>query len=65
MLGEEFVEQTPHVWDLDEEGEVRGVYRPTGQPGFWYVAGDFSSARRFSKRLVRNHFGISSEIGLQ
>ncbi|KAL5485477.1 hypothetical protein ACEPAI_8119 [Sanghuangporus weigelae] len=52
ILGEKFVDETPEIWDLDEEGEVRGVYRPAGHPGFWYAAGDFSFSRRSSKRLA-------------
>lgn len=27
------IEQTPHLWGLDEEMEIRGVYRPTPHPG--------------------------------
>ncbi|KAL5528610.1 hypothetical protein ACEPAF_7746 [Sanghuangporus sanghuang] len=52
ILGEKFVDGTPEVWDLDEEGETRGVYRPAGHPGFWYAAGDFSYSRRYSKHLA-------------
>ncbi|KAH9842772.1 uncharacterized protein C8Q71DRAFT_220125 [Rhodofomes roseus] len=38
---------------LDDGGEMRKGYRPTGQPGFWLVMGPFPSARYFSKILVR------------
>ncbi|KAL5523498.1 hypothetical protein ACEPAG_7671 [Sanghuangporus baumii] len=52
ILGDKFVDETSEIWNLDEEGEVRGVYRPAGHPGFWYAAGDFSFSRRSSKRLA-------------
>ncbi|KAL5485448.1 hypothetical protein ACEPAI_8090 [Sanghuangporus weigelae] len=52
ILGEQFVNKTPEVWNLDEEGEIRGAYRPAGHPGFWYAVGDFSFSRRNSKRLA-------------
>ncbi|KAJ7235360.1 FAD/NAD(P)-binding domain-containing protein [Mycena rebaudengoi] len=37
---------------LDEEGELRGCYRPTGQPGLWFTPGGFQDLRFFSKHLA-------------
>lgn len=25
--------KTPHIWGFDDEEELRGCYRPSGQPG--------------------------------
>ncbi|KAI5118884.1 hypothetical protein M0805_003559 [Coniferiporia weirii] len=52
MLGASIVDKTSEIWGLDEEGEVKGVYRPTGQPGLWYAAGDFSFSRTYARRLA-------------
>jgi cytochrome oxidase Cu insertion factor (SCO1/SenC/PrrC family) len=27
------IDHTEEVWGLDDEGEFRGCYRPSGQPG--------------------------------
>ncbi|KAF5369532.1 hypothetical protein D9758_002791 [Tetrapyrgos nigripes] len=50
-FGEETIEKAGPVWGLDEEGEVRNCYRPSGHPGLWYAPGDFSTARVGSKQL--------------
>ncbi|CCM05263.1 uncharacterized protein FIBRA_07473 [Fibroporia radiculosa] len=47
----EVIDRTNPVWGLDHEGEIWGSYRPTGHPGFWYAAGDFSAARALTKQL--------------
>ncbi|GLB34118.1 putative L-lysine 6-monooxygenase (NADPH-requiring) [Lyophyllum shimeji] len=51
-FGEETIECTSHVWGLDEEGELRGCYRPSGHPGLWYGAGDFVNSRFSSKQMA-------------
>lgn len=33
LFGEEMMENTKPVYGLDEEGELRGSYRPSGHPG--------------------------------
>lgn len=33
IFGNEIIDRTHEVWGLDEEGELRGCYRPSGQPG--------------------------------
>lgn len=33
IFGNEIINRTHEVWGLDEEGELRGCYRPSGQPG--------------------------------
>ncbi|KAF8911306.1 FAD/NAD-P-binding domain-containing protein [Mucidula mucida] len=52
VFGDEIIDRTGQVWGLDEEGELKGVYRPSGYPGFWYAGGDLPHARFFSKRLA-------------
>lgn len=38
------------MWGLDEEGEVRALWRRTGQPGLWIMGG--SQCRPYSKYLA-------------
>lgn len=33
IFGEEAIERTSEVYGLDEEGELKGSFRPTGHPG--------------------------------
>ena len=44
------------IWGIDEDGELRRVYRPTGQPGLWFVPGAIQHARFLSKHLVSTRF---------
>jgi len=62
LFGEETIERTGPVWGLDDEGELRGCYRPSGHPGLWYGMGDFYHARFFSKQLALEIKAI--ELGL-
>jgi hypothetical protein len=32
-FGKDVIDRTEEVWGLDAEGECRGCYRPSGQPG--------------------------------
>ena len=40
------------VWGLDEEGEVRAMWRRTGQPGLWIMGGSLQQCRPYSKYLA-------------
>ncbi|THG97872.1 hypothetical protein EW026_g4211 [Hermanssonia centrifuga] len=52
LFGADIIDQTSHVWGLDDEGELRGSYRPSGHPGLWYATGDFYNSRFQSKQLA-------------
>ncbi|KAJ7029866.1 FAD/NAD-P-binding domain-containing protein [Mycena alexandri] len=62
ILGDEIMDRVGPVWGLDEEGELRGCYRPTGQPGLWFAAGHFHVSRAFSKQVALKIKAI--ELGL-
>ncbi|MFC5500894.1 flavin-containing monooxygenase [Lysinimonas soli] len=51
ILGSE-VDRTGPVWGLDESGELRGIWRPTGHPGFWFMGGPLYIARTYSRYLA-------------
>lgn len=40
------------VWGLDKEGEIRGVFRPTGHDGIWIQGGELQTMRYFGKALA-------------
>ncbi|KAJ7042123.1 FAD/NAD-P-binding domain-containing protein [Mycena alexandri] len=62
ILGDEIMDRVGPVWGLDDEGELRGCYRPTGQPGLWFAAGEFYISRAYSKQLALEIKAI--ELGL-
>jgi cation diffusion facilitator CzcD-associated flavoprotein CzcO len=52
FFGGEVAQRVGDVWGLDGEGELRAMWRPTGQPGFWIMGGSLQQARPFSKYLA-------------
>lgn len=52
ILGDAMTERIGPVWGFDKEGELAGMWRPTGQPGAWFLAGGLAQCRIFSKVLA-------------
>ncbi|MXP24235.1 SidA/IucD/PvdA family monooxygenase [Gordonia sp. HNM0687] len=52
IFGAEVADRVGPVWDLDDEGELRGVWRPSGHPGFWFSGGNLGFARLYNKYLA-------------
>jgi putative flavoprotein involved in K+ transport len=52
VLGEEITSRIGPVWGFDAEGELAGMWRPTGQPGLWFLAGGLAQCRIYSKVLA-------------
>ncbi|MFN4090018.1 MAG: flavin-containing monooxygenase [Alphaproteobacteria bacterium] len=52
MLGDAVGERIGRVWGFDAEGELHGMWRPTGQKGVWFHAGGLAQCRIFSKVLA-------------
>jgi putative flavoprotein involved in K+ transport len=52
VLGDAAADRCGPVWGLDEEGELRGVWRPTGHPSLWFAAGNLAQVRFFSLPLA-------------
>jgi len=52
LFGEEMMSKTTGIWGIDEGGEVRAGYRPSGQPGLWFGFGGFIHCRFYSKQLA-------------
>jgi putative flavoprotein involved in K+ transport len=52
LLGDAVADRVGPVWGLDPEGEVRAMWRRTGQPGFWLMGGSLQQCRPYSKYLA-------------
>jgi len=51
-FGAEIAGKVGPVWGLDDEGELRNMWRPTPQPGLWFHAGSLYQCRVFSRYLA-------------
>ena len=51
-LGDTVADRIGPVWGLDEEGEVRNMWRPTAQPGLWFNAGSLAQCRIYSRVIA-------------
>lgn len=52
LFGDAVGDRVGQVWGFDAEGELHGMWRPTGQPGLWFHAGGLAQCRIFSKVLA-------------
>lgn len=52
IMGEEVAEKVGPVWGMDEQGELRAMWKRTGQEGFWIAGGSLRQNRAFSKYLA-------------
>jgi hypothetical protein len=51
-VGTHLGEKLDDYWELDSEGELRGVYKPHGIPGVWYTGGGVTFARFYSRFMA-------------
>ncbi|KAK4675061.1 hypothetical protein QC764_501680 [Podospora pseudoanserina] len=49
ILGDEVADRVDDVWGWDEEGEMRGIWKGSGHPGFWFHGGNLALTRYFSR----------------
>lgn len=52
LFGDEVADRLPQVLGIGEDGEIGGLYRRTGHPGFWYMGGPLAWVRIYSKHLA-------------
>jgi cation diffusion facilitator CzcD-associated flavoprotein CzcO len=52
LFGDGAADRVGPVWGLDAEGEVRAMWRRTGQPGLWIMGGSLQQCRPYSKYLA-------------
>lgn len=63
ICGNEITDRLSLVWGQDEEGELRGVNRPSGHPRLWFMAGGFQISRFHSRHLALQI--QATELGLR
>ncbi|KAK4175200.1 putative monooxygenase [Triangularia setosa] len=49
ILGDEVADRVDDVWGWDAEGEMKGIWKGTGHPGFWFHGGNLALTRYFSR----------------
>ncbi|WP_421988383.1 FAD-dependent oxidoreductase [Roseococcus sp.] len=52
FLGGAIADRIGPVWGFGEDGELRNMWRPTGQDGLWFTAGSLAQSRIYSKVLA-------------
>ncbi|KAB5539258.1 hypothetical protein GE09DRAFT_1248223 [Coniochaeta sp. 2T2.1] len=45
IMGEDVARRTKGRFGVDAQGELAGVYRPTGHPGFWVASSNFGGSQ--------------------
>ncbi len=62
LFGDVVADKCPLVLGIGEDGEIGGLYRRTGQQGFWFMGGPLAWVRIYSKHLAlqitADHAGI-------
>ena len=51
-FGEREAYRCKDVWDLDSEGEINAMWRPSGHPGLWFLGGNLALCRIMSRYLA-------------
>ncbi|KAH7254563.1 hypothetical protein B0J15DRAFT_423922 [Fusarium solani] len=51
-LGKKVADRLDDIWDLDEQGEIRSMWRSSGHPHFWCMGGNLALCRSYSRLLA-------------
>jgi putative flavoprotein involved in K+ transport len=52
LLGDKVADRARPVWGLDDEGELRTIWRRSGHDRLWFMGGNLQQARTYSKFLA-------------
>lgn len=52
VFGDDIANRVNDVWGLNEEGELRTMWRASGLDGFWFMGGNLSLCRYYSRLLA-------------
>jgi putative flavoprotein involved in K+ transport len=52
LLGDTVADRCRPVWGLDDEGELRTIWRRSGHDRLWFMGGNLQQARTYSKFLA-------------
>ncbi|KAL4738358.1 hypothetical protein BDV11DRAFT_216026 [Aspergillus similis] len=62
LFGDETADAVGDVWGFDEHGEMRGIWRPSGHKGLWFMGGNLAISRYYSRVLALQI--KAAEVGL-
>lgn len=62
IFGDKVADKVKEVWGLDEDGELKSVWRRSGHPGFWFAAGNLALTRYYSKLLALQIKGVEEGL---
>lgn len=52
IFGQDVAERVGPIWGYDSDGELRNMYKRTGQPGLWFHAGSLPQCRVYSRLIA-------------
>jgi cation diffusion facilitator CzcD-associated flavoprotein CzcO len=52
LLGDAVAETVGEIWGIGADGEMANMWKPTAQPGLWFMAGSLAQCRIYSKHLA-------------
>jgi len=52
LLGDDVADRIGPIWGFGADGELRNMFRRTGQNGLWFTAGSLAMSRIYSKYLA-------------
>lgn len=62
ILGDDIADQCSTVLGIGEDGEIGGLYRRTGAPGFWFMGGPLAWVRIYAKHLALQIVAIQKGV---
>ncbi|MBA2415676.1 MAG: NAD(P)/FAD-dependent oxidoreductase [Geodermatophilaceae bacterium] len=62
LLGDAVADRCTPVWGLDDEGELRTIWRNSGHDGLWFMGGNLHQSRHYSKFLALKIKAIEEDL---
>ncbi|KAL4925273.1 uncharacterized protein BDV17DRAFT_300433 [Aspergillus undulatus] len=62
LFGDETADSVCDVWGFDKNSEMRGIWRPSGHKGLWFMGGNMAISRYYSRILALQI--KAAEVGL-
>jgi putative flavoprotein involved in K+ transport len=52
VVGDAEADRVGPIWGIDDEGELRAMWRPNGHPALWFTGGNLALSRYYSRFLA-------------
>lgn len=62
VFGDVVEDKIDPIWGFDNQGDIRGAWRRSGQEGFWIAAGSFWISRYYSRLLALQIKGVEEGL---